>query len=373
VTLKQLVYFLALADSGRFVQAAAEVRIAQPTLSRQVQALEDDLGETLFTRGRDHVTLTVAGETLLPLARRIVADVETARLEIAELAGLRRGRLRVGATPSLCVGVLADVLAVFHTSYPGISLQVREGGSQDLVADLEDGQLDLALVIDQQDRGATAGRGGVVGRGSVAGRSGSAGLGGAPGRGGSAGPGGSAGFERGGAGLGGGAGAPAAGDAPLRLTPVLREELVAISAAGGRSGLDEALGDHAGIVELARHPLVVNRPGYELREVVLSACAAAGVTPRIAVEGGEMDAVLRMVEAGLGVAIVPSLVLTGRPGLRPTRLDGSGWTHRTIALAHRTDVAPTRAAGAFRETLLAVLARTSRTGGLPPGVRFIHP
>jgi DNA-binding transcriptional LysR family regulator len=86
-----------------------------------------------------------------------------------------------------------------------------------------------------------------------------------------------------------------------------------------------------------------------------------------------MDALLRMVEAGLGVAIVPSIVLAGRHGLRPTRLDGSGWTHRTIALAHRTDVAPTRAADAFRETLLAVLARTSRTGGLPPGVRFIHP
>lgn len=317
MTLKQLVYFLAVADTGRFVQAAGEVRIAQPTLSRQIQSLEDDLGETLFTRGRDHVTLTAAGETLLPLARRIVADVETARLEIAELAGLRRGRLRVGATPSLCVGVLADVLAVFHASYPGISLQIREGGSQDLVADLEDGQLDLALVIHQRDR------------------------------------------------------APA-GDGPLRLTPMLREELVAISAAGGQVGLDETLGDHAGIVELARHPLVVHRPGYELREVVLSACTAAGVTPRIAVEGGEMDAVLRMVERGLGVAIVPSLVLTGRHGLHTTRLDGSGWTHRTIALAHRTDVAPTRAAEAFRETLLAVLARTSRTGGLPPGVRFIH-
>ena len=331
MTLKQLVYFLAVADSGRFVQAAGEVRIAQPTLSRQIQSLEDDLGETLFTRGRDHVTLTAAGETLLPLARRIVADVETARLEIAELAGLRRGRLRVGATPSLCVGVLADVLAVFHGSYPGISLQVSEGGSQDLVADLEDGQLDLALVIHQQSRGpAPTGNG--RGRGSGA----------------------------------------ASGDSTLRLTPVLREELVAVSATGGQVGLDEALGDHAGIVELARHPLVVNRPGYELREVVLSACAAAGVTPRIAVEGGEMDAVLRMVERGLGVAIVPSLVLAGRPGLRITRLDGSGWTHRTIALAHRTDVAPTRAAEAFRETLLAVLARTSRTGALPPGVRFIH-
>ncbi|HEY2222195.1 LysR family transcriptional regulator [Actinomycetospora sp.] len=334
MTLKQLVYFLAVADSGRFVQAAGEVRIAQPTLSRQIQSLEDDLGETLFTRGRDHVTLTAAGETLLPLARRIVADVETARLEIAELAGLRRGRLRLGATPSLCVGVVADVLAVFHASYPGISLQITESGSQDLVADLEDGQLDLALVIHQQSRGPGAS---------------------------------GAGYTRAGA-----RGGSATTESTLRLTPVLREELVAVSAAGGQVGLDEALGDHAGIVELARHPLVVHRPGYELREVVLSACAAAGVTPRIAVEGGEMDAVLRMVERGLGVAIVPSLVLAGRPGLRTTRLDGSGWTHRTIALAHRTDVAPTRAAEAFRETLLAVLARTSRTGALPPGVRFIH-
>lgn len=342
MTLKQLIYFLAVADTGRFVQAAAETRVAQPTLSRQIQALEDDLGETLFTRGRDHVTLTSAGDTLLPLARRIVADVETARLEIAELANLRRGRLRLGATPSLCVSVVADVLAVFHDAYPGVSLQISEGGSQDLVADLEDGQLDLALVIHQPDRFPTPGLPGAApAPGTPRGRLPSPGT--------------------------------AAPGSALGLTPVLREELVAISATAGRSPLDEVLGDHAGIAEIARHPLVINRPGYELREAVLSACAAAGVTPRIAVEGGEMDAVLRMVERGLGVAIVPSLVLTGRTGLRTTRLDGIGWTHRTIVLAHRTDVAPTRAAEAFRETLLAVLARTSRTGGLPPGVRFIHP
>jgi DNA-binding transcriptional LysR family regulator len=263
----------------------------------------------LLTRGHDNVTLTAAGEALLPMARRIVADSETARLEIAELAGLRRGRLRLGATPSLCVSVVADVLEVFHGRYPGIALEVSEGGSQDLVADLQRGQLDLALVIDRTERG---------------------------------------------------------GD--LALTPVLREELVVVAARGWPE-----LGPHIGVAELAAHPLVVNREGYELREVTLAACAAAGVTPRIAVEGGEMDAVLRMVERGLGVAIVPSLVLAGHPGLRATRLDGGAWSHRTISLAHRTDVAPTRAAQAFREDLLAVLARTSRTGHLPPGVRYVHP
>lgn len=320
VTIKQLIYFLAVVDAGRFTQAADLAGVSQPTLSKQIRSLELELGESLFTRGREDVTLSSAGETLLPLARRIVADTETAKLEIAELAGLQRGRLRVGATPSLCVSVVADVLAVFHAGYPGVALQIAESGSQDLTRELARGQLDLALVIG----GSTTSH--------------------EPGD-----------------------------DDGLRLDPVLREELVAVSPVGGRSTLEEALGERAGITELARHPLVVNRPGYELREVTLAACAEAGVTPRIAVEGGEMDAVLRMVERGLGIAIVPSLVLGGHPNLRATRIDGGGWGYRTISLAHRTDVAPTRAAEAFRETLLAVLSRTARTGGLPPGVRYIHP
>ena len=149
MTIKQLSYFLAVVDTGRFTQAAALCRVAQPTLSKQIRSLEEDLGETLVTRGHDNVTPTAAGEALLPLARRIVADSETARMEIAELAGLRKGRLRLGATPSLCVSVVADVLEVFHGRYPGIALQVSEGGSQDLVADLQRGQLDVALVIDR--------------------------------------------------------------------------------------------------------------------------------------------------------------------------------------------------------------------------------
>ena len=318
MTIKQLIYFLALVDAGQFTQAAASAQVAQPTLSRQIRTLESELGETLFTRAADGVRLTPAGQALLPLARRIVADTETARLEVSELSGLRRGRLRLGATPSLWVSVVADVLAEFHERYPAVGLRVAEGGSQDLVRDLERGQLDSALIIVPS-------------------------------------------------------GSPDRATGGLTLTPVLHEELVAVvPAAPGRVGAH--LGDRVGIAELARLPLVLNRPGYDLREVTLAACAAVGVAPRIAVEGGEMDAVLRMVERGLGVAVVPSVVLVGgRPGLRAVHLDGTGSAHRTIALAHRSDVAPTRAAEAFRETLLAVLSDTARAGGLPPGVRAIGP
>src|SRR3954471_7490667 len=131
--LQQLAYFVAVAETRHFTQAAERMRVAQPSLSKQIKALEAELGAPLFSRARGNVTLTPAGEALLPLARRMLADAETARSEVGELAGLRRGRVRLGATPSLCAGLLADALARFHHAYPGIELLVEEDGSRDLV------------------------------------------------------------------------------------------------------------------------------------------------------------------------------------------------------------------------------------------------
>src|SRR5690606_6707183 len=136
-----------VAETRHFTRAAELMRVTQPSLSKQIRALEADLGTPLFSRARGNVTLTPAGEALLPLARRMLADAETARREVAELAGLRRGRVRLGATPSLCAGLLADTLARYHRAYPGVELLVEEGDSRDLVRDLAQGQLDLALII----------------------------------------------------------------------------------------------------------------------------------------------------------------------------------------------------------------------------------
>ncbi len=111
------------------------------------------------------------------------------------------------------------------------------------------------------------------------------------------------------------------------------------------------------------------RRGYDLREATLNACRQAGFEPRFAVEGGEMDAVLRFVEAGLGVAVVPSMVLDGRPGLVGAPLLPG--LRRTVALAHRKDVEPTRAAQAFRAVLLGFLDEATREGTLPEGVEAL--
>lgn len=304
--LQQLGYFVAVAETRHFTHAAELMRVAQPSLSKQIRALERELGSPLFSRARGNITLTPAGEALLPLAKRILADVDTARLEVQELAGLRSGRVRLGATPSLCGGLVADVLARFHATYPGVALQVEEGGSRDLVRDLTRGELDIALVILPLHQGETA----------------------------------------------------------LDAMPILRENLVVASASDGPA---PTAGTHMLISGLREHSLVMFRSGYDLRDATLAACRQAGFEPDFSVEGGEMDAVLRFVEAGLGVAVVPSMVLEGRPGLRGTPLSPPG-LRRTIGIANRRDVAPTHAARAFRTTLLDFIAEAATSGALPPGV-----
>lgn len=281
--LHQLRYFCAVADTRHFTRAAEAVHVAQPSLSQQIKALERELGAELFHRARGHIALTDAGEALLPLARRILADAETARREVQEVAQLRRGRVRLGAPPSLCASLVPDVLRDFHARYPGVELQVHEDGSQDLVRALADGDLDLALVITPLQVQAPA----------------------------------------------------------LATTELLREELVVVSSPGEAAPTRSGRARIA-VTDLRGRPLAMFRRGYDLRDFTIAACRAEGFEPAFTVEGGEMDAVLGFVRAGLGLAVVPSMVAE-RSGLRVTPFAEPG-LQRTISVAHRGDVSPTRAA-----------------------------
>ncbi|MFJ7280460.1 LysR family transcriptional regulator [Kitasatospora sp. NPDC098663] len=302
---QQLRYFLAVAETRHFTRAAEAAHVAQPSLSQQIRSLERELGAELFHRTRGNIALTDAGEALLPLARRILADTESARLAVQETVQLRRGRVRLGAPPSLCTSLVPDVLRAFRDRHPGVALAVREGGSRDLVRSLAAGELDLALIITPPS----------------------------------------------------GEAAPA-----LAVTELLHEELVLVSA-------ERQTRRKARVAELRGRPLVMFREGYDVREATLAACRAAGFEPEFAVEGGEMDAVLGFVRAGLGPAVVPGMV-AARSGLAVTPFAGPG-LGRTIAVAHGHEVPPTRAAEALRTTLLAHLREAAGSGELPPGTRLL--
>src|SRR2546428_8219400 len=143
----QLKYFVAVAEQRHFTKAARNLRIAQPSVSRAIRVLEEELGTPLFHRMKGNVALTSAGEVLLPWARRVLADVDGAALEVRELADLRLGRLAVGATPSLTTTLLPPALARFHVAFPGVDLVLHEAGPRDLVRGLEQGGPDNAPAV----------------------------------------------------------------------------------------------------------------------------------------------------------------------------------------------------------------------------------
>jgi LysR family transcriptional activator of glutamate synthase operon len=243
----QLTYFESVSRHLHFTRAAAELNVAQPSVSQQIRKLETELGAPLFHRMKRHVALTEAGQTFLPHARAVLQRLEEARLEVQELSGMRKGTLAVGAPPSVGTHLLPRALAAFSRRHPGIVLTFREAGSRTLISQLENGELDLAIVIQPIRHPA------------------------------------------------------------LETSPLLEEELMLAvprqhTFAKGRSRVR--------LSQLRDEPFVLLREGaYDLREQTLAACRRAGFEPVVALDGGEMDSMLRFVAAGIGVAILPAMVL----------------------------------------------------------------
>jgi DNA-binding transcriptional LysR family regulator len=274
----QLAYFESVSRHLHFTRAADELNVAQPSVSQQIRKLETELGTPLFHRMKRRVALTEAGRRFLPHARAVLQQLEEARVEVQELTGLRKGTLAVGAPPSAGTHLLPRALAAFSQRHPGIGLSFREGGSRTLVHLLEQGELDLAVVIQ-----------------------------------------------------------PVVRHPALETMPLLDEELLLAAPLG------HPLAERGGRVHLAQlrdEPFVMLREGaYDLCDRTLAACRRAGFEPRIVLDGCEMDSVLRFVAAGIGVAILPEMVLSDvDPARGPVgvRLQGHRLS-RSLVIARRRD------------------------------------
>ncbi len=239
--LRQLEYFIAVAEEANFTRAAERVHISQSGVSAQVRQLEHDLGAALIDRSGRQATLTPAGQAALEHARSVLASVDAVRRAVDDVTGVIRGRLVVGMITGCTVSGLFDTLASFHRAHPGVEIGLVEDSSDPLTEAVGSGDVDLALI--------------------------------------------------------GTAGAPPSG---LGALPISSERLVAAVpfdhplAPRGRTSL----------AELSTFPVVCMPTGTAPRTLFDRACAAAGMQPDIVLQASAPDAVADLAVRGLGVGIL---------------------------------------------------------------------
>jgi LysR family cyn operon transcriptional activator len=152
MNLRFLRTFVAIADSAGFGRAAARLNLTQSAASRQIQALEDELGLRLFTRTGRSVRLTPEGEDLLMRSRRLLFDVEALGQRASALKTGEVGVLRVGATPQVIENLLADFLARYRKHHAGVDIHLVEDGGSRLPDRLARGEIDVAIMPAGEDR-----------------------------------------------------------------------------------------------------------------------------------------------------------------------------------------------------------------------------
>jgi LysR family transcriptional activator of glutamate synthase operon len=285
--LRQLRSLVALAEERHFTRAAARVNIAQPALSLQLRRLEDELGLPLVDRTTRRVTLTEAGALLVGRARRALGEIDAARAELADLAGVRGGHVVIGAMQSLGPFDLSILLAAFHAQHPAVELTVHEGISDELLALLRADAVDMAFL-------------------SLTEREGHADL----------------------------------GDQRL-----LTEPLVVLLAPGHPLATRKRLRIH----ELRDEPFIMFREGAGLRHITVAVAREAGFEPKIGFETNNVDRARAMVARGLGVNVTPAS--EARPGnseLAAVELHRPAMT-RDVTLVWRRDRRLGPAARAFLE------------------------
>jgi LysR family transcriptional regulator, benzoate and cis,cis-muconate-responsive activator of ben and cat genes len=146
--LRHLRYFLAVGEALNFTKAAAQLRVAQPALSRQVQDLEDEIGVDLLRRSPRGVTLTAEGRLFLEEVRELLKRADESVEKVRALARGEYGELHIGYAPSPTVEILPPALAAFQKAVPRVKVLLHDLSSDELIAGLRNATLELAIMVE---------------------------------------------------------------------------------------------------------------------------------------------------------------------------------------------------------------------------------
>jgi len=284
VELRQLEYFVAVVEEANFTRAAERVHVSQSGVSAQIRQLERELGQTLLDRSGRTVRLTTAGAAILPSVRTVLDGVDATRQAADELGGLMRGRIAVGMVTACTVRGLFVALEAFHARFGAIEISLNEDSSDRLIDGVLTGRFDVALL-----------------------------------------------------------GTATALPAALASLQVADEALVA--AVPFEHPLAQASAIALG--DLERYPLITLPAGAGVRHAFDTACAAAGLSPRVALEASAPDVVAGLAERGLGVAVLSETMARARGGTLHAAVIDNPPLRSRLELAWRAGGTASPAAAAF--------------------------
>jgi len=296
-TLRQ---FRAIAESRHMTRAAEAMGVTQPALSAMVKKLEAELGAPLLHRTRRGVELTEAGRVFLAHAQRAIAEAESGRDAVRQLAGLERGSIRVGGGATATTYLLPPVVSAVRRAQPGLRFYVREAGSTAVAEAVLGGELDLGIVT-----------------------------------------------------------LPLAAPGADRLVrvPLVEDELRLLvpAAKDGGAGMLKRREGETGFrwADLKGVPFVAFEAGTAVRDMVDRAAERAGVTLDVVMELRSIEGIKSMVAAGIGVGLVSRFALAPGDGL----ICKDGRLTRRMAIVRLRGRAPSPAATLFERELIAGMRR----------------
>jgi LysR family transcriptional regulator, nitrogen assimilation regulatory protein len=251
--LKQLEYFVRVAELGSFTRAAQALDVAQPALSRQIRLLEVELRQTLLTRNGRGALPTEAGKLLLEHGRGILHQVARAREELGRVRGALAGRVAIGLPPSLARVLTVPLTRAFRAQLPQASLSITEGLSAHMLEWLTTGRLDIAMVYN----------------------------------------------------------APPASD--VELAPLYEEELLLVETRPADLSPAEEPPAVVSLQAVADLPLVIPSRPNAVRMQVEAELANLGLRPQVALEIDGVPAILDLVADGAGAAILSRNAVANSP------------------------------------------------------------
>ncbi|UOM32570.1 LysR substrate-binding domain-containing protein [Acuticoccus sp. I52.16.1] len=287
MTLRELEYLVALARFRHFGRAAEACCVSQPTLSTQLKKLEGELGMQLVERGTGGVLLTPFGKATAERARKILAEVQHIKDAAQEARDPESGAVRLGIFPTLGPYLLPAIMLRFAERFPSLKLSLIEEKSLDLLARLEGGEIDAALLA-----------------------------------------------------------LPVEGDAIASRFLFEEPFLFAVPAAHPLAGRGRI-----GVEEIEGEALLLLEDGHCLRDQALDICGLTGAAPQPAFRAASLETLRHMVGAGLGVTLLPQLATTGgtaAPGVRLVRFSTPAPSRR-IALVWRRSSARAALFGAMAD------------------------